>query len=114
MKTEQFNALTESLTKLAEGQAALQTTLHNHLTQDGRDDGGEQPQAEGKPAANENSNDEGSVTAEQFSELTGTLAKLAEGQTAMQQQFSKLLEEDDDQRFDQSGGADDFDTNSLV
>ncbi|WP_281222109.1 GPO family capsid scaffolding protein [Photobacterium sanguinicancri] len=114
MKTEQFNALTESLTKLAEGQAALQTTLQSHFSQDDSGDGGELPPKGKIESDNEPLKDEGSVTAEQFSELTGALTKLADGQTAMQQQFSKLLEEGGDQRPDLSGGSDDFDSNSLV
>lgn len=109
MNKEQFSELTSTLTTLAAGQAALQETLENHFSQDG----GEQP-PEHNQKVDENSNDEGSVTAEQFSELTGALTKLADGQTAMQQQFSKLLEEGGDQRPDLSGGSDDFDSNSLV
>ncbi len=113
MKTEQFNALTESITKLADGQAALQETLTNHYSQGG-DKGGDQPPKDKPKVEADKPKDEGSVTAEKFNELTGALAKLTEGQTAMQQQFSKLLEEDGGQRPDLSGGSDDFDVNTLV
>lgn len=109
MKTEQFNALTESITKLADGQAALQETLTNHYSQ-----GGDQPPKDKPKVEADKPKEEGSVTAEKFNELTGALTKLAEGQTAMQQQFSKLLEEDGGQRPDLSGGSDDFDVNTLV
>jgi len=117
MDKEQFSELTSTLTTLAQGQVALQETLKTHFSQGGEgagDEGGEQPPVEGKPAADKKPNYEGSVTPEQFSELTGALTKLTEGQTAMRQQFSKLLEEGDGQRPDLSGGSDGFDTNSLV
>ncbi|MGF1688341.1 GPO family capsid scaffolding protein [Photobacterium japonica] len=106
MNKEQFAALTASLTTLAQGQTALQETLTQHFT----DQGDNTPVPEELPPEEK---PEGNITPEQFNVLTSALSTLADGQQAMQQQFSKLLEEDNRNTPDLSGG-DGFDSNSLV
>ncbi|PSV95205.1 GPO family capsid scaffolding protein [Photobacterium iliopiscarium] len=109
MNTEQFGALTSSLTALAEGQTALTGLLEKHFSVQPDQ---VVPDAVPEPVLEPEAPKDG-VTAEQFSGLTNTLNQLAQGQKSLNSQFSKLLEENPDQRPDNSGGAD-FDTNSLV
>ncbi|WEM43504.1 GPO family capsid scaffolding protein [Photobacterium sp. DA100] len=106
MDKEQFNALTEAIKQVVEGQGQLQDTLQSHFAASG---GAQTPPDEPKQPEKP----EVGITEEQFSELTSAVTKLAEGQTAMQQQFSQLLEEDHSNTPDVSGG-DGFDCNSLV
>ena len=109
MNKEQFGALTSSQIALAEGQMALIGLLEKHFSVELDQ---VVPDAVPEPVLEPEAPKDG-VTAEQFSGLTNALNQLAQGQKSLNSQFSKLLEENPDQRPDNSGGAD-FDTNSLV
>lgn len=107
MNKEQFSALSSSLAALAEGQKALTDLLKKKFSV--TDDN--QPPA--IPPKEPEAETGTGITAEQFSELTNSIKSLAEGQSNLAQQFSKLLEDKPGQQPDPSGGAD-FDFNSLI
>lgn len=106
MNKEQFGALSSSLTALAAGQTALTGLLEKHFAN--KPDEVPPATPEQPPATPPTDG----VTAEQFNELTNSIKTLTQGQQNLTSQFSKLLEENPDQRPDVSGGAD-FDANSL-
>lgn len=108
MNKEQFSALSSSLTALAAGQTALTGLLEKHFANQPDEEVPPVTPPEQPPATPPTDG----VTAEQFNELTNSIKTLTQGQQNLTSQFSKLLEENPDQRPDVSGGAD-FDANSL-
>ncbi|MCD9511927.1 GPO family capsid scaffolding protein [Photobacterium phosphoreum] len=106
MNKEQFGALSSSLTALAAGQTALTGLLEKFTNKPD-----EVPPATPPEQPPATPTDHG-VTAEQFGKLIESVNTLAQGQQNLTSKFSKLLEENPDQRPDVSGGAD-FDANSL-
>ncbi|MCD9491074.1 capsid protein [Photobacterium phosphoreum] len=106
MNKEQFGALSSSLTALAAGQTALTGLLEKFTNKP--DEVPPVTPPEQPPAT---PTDHG-VTAEQFGKLIESVNTLAQGQQNLTSKFSKLLEENPDQRPDVSGGAD-FDASAL-